>query len=98
MAPEQMSGKPKIIKASQADLFNIDKWQLGMSLFWLLNPNLKSPFEIEFQRMVSVDFSDFESYISSFLNNERLPQFSSDYNLQREICLLYTSPSPRDRG
>ena len=85
MAPEQMSGKSKIIKASQADLFNIDKWQLGMSLFCLLNPNLKGPFEIEFQRMVSVDFSDFESYISSFLNNERLPQFSSDYNLQREI-------------
>ena len=47
-------------------------------------------------------FSDFERYISMILQkNEKINLISDKFSekndiIQRHICLLYTSPSPRD--
>ena len=46
MAPEQLPGKCQIKQAKQDDLMKVDIWQLGMTLFCLVNPGLNAPFDI----------------------------------------------------
>ena len=52
LAPEQLPEKCHIKQARQKDLRKADFWQLGMTLFSLINPGLSAPFDTEFGRMI----------------------------------------------
>ena len=45
MAPEQLPGKCHIKQAKQEDLMKVDTWQLGLTLFCLVNPGLNVLFD-----------------------------------------------------
>ena len=50
MAPEQYQGKYLKLSANHGDLLLMDIWQLGMTFFRLLNPDLQAPFLIEYEK------------------------------------------------
>ena len=54
MASEQLPGKNHIKQAKQEDLMKVDIWQLGITLFCLVNLGLNAPFDIEFERMTNI--------------------------------------------
>ena len=54
MASEQLPGKHHIKQAKQEDLIKVDIWQLGITLFCLVNPGLNAPFDIEFDTMTNI--------------------------------------------
>ena len=54
MALEQPPGNYHIRQAKQEDLMKLDIWQLGKTLFCLVNPGLNAPFDIEFDRMADI--------------------------------------------
>ena len=73
MLPEQLPGKYPIKQAKQEDLLKVDIWQLGTTLFCLVNPNprLNEASDIEFDRMT--DISEFpEEFIANYLNDGNL--------------------------
>ena len=47
MSPELLVEEKRLTKASIADLIMADVWALGMVIFTLLNPSLKSPYILE---------------------------------------------------
>lgn len=83
MAPEQFPGPLRLHKANQIHLMQIDMWQLGMTIFCLANPNLKSPFELEFYQEDSDVIPD--QFLGERLNKGMLPEMSSDYCVHRRI-------------
>ena len=70
MAPEQLPGK-NFQHASQEDLIKTDIWQLGMTIFCLLNSDLNSPFDVEFKRMADIPDNP-DQFIADYLNIGRL--------------------------
>ena len=50
----------------------VDIWQLGMTLFCLINPGLNAPFDIEFDRMTNIRECPGE-FIANYLNAGNLP-------------------------
>ena len=75
MAPEQLPGKCQIRQAKQEDLMKIDIWQLGMTLFCLVNPGLNTPFNIQFERMTDIpEFT--EEFMTNYINAGNLPTMS----------------------
>ena len=84
MVPEQLPGKCQIKQAKQENLMKVDIWQLGMTLFCLINPGLNAPFDIEFDRMT--DIPEFpEELIANYLNAGNLPTTLDRYHIQRQI-------------
>ena len=45
MASEQLPGKHYVKQVKQEDLMKVDIWQLGITLFCLVNPGLSAPFD-----------------------------------------------------
>ena len=54
MEPEQLPVKYPIKQAKEEDLLKVDIWQLGITLFCLVNPGLNAPFNIEFDKMTDI--------------------------------------------
>ena len=69
---EQLPRKRYIKQEKQEDLKKVDIWQLGITLFSLINPGLNAPFDIEFERMRNIPevtflpFTNRLHYIMSF--------------------------------
>ena len=53
----------------------VDIWQLGMTLFCLINPGLNASFDIEFDRMTNIREFPGE-FIANYLNAGNLPTMS----------------------
>ena len=78
MAPEQLPGKYPINQAKQKDLLEVDTWQLGITLFCLVNLGLNAPFDIEFDRMTGIpEFP--EEFVANYLDAGSLPAMSDRY-------------------
>ena len=78
MLPEQLPGKYPIKQAKQEDLLKVDIWQLGITLFCLVNLGLNAPFDIEFDRMTGIpEFP--EEFIANYLDAGSLPAMSDRY-------------------
>ena len=84
MAPEQLPGYSQISTADQPSLMKIDVWQLGMTFFCLMNPDLTAPFDVEFARMAEIPNNP-EEYLGKLLSCGRLPEMSNEFHLQRRI-------------
>ena len=79
MAPEILPGGC-LIKPKLEDLFKVDIWALGMTLFTILNPDLRYPFMLEWQ---GVSAASFEAFIGNCLNvKKQLPSMSEKYALK----------------
>ena len=105
MAPEQISKKQKLTKATQQELFLIDKWQLAMTIFCILNARFSIPFEKEISRLETDKIEVFKTFIANLLDSGRLPEFCTDYYMQQQTfwpsllkayqMLAQTDPSKR---
>ena len=84
MVPEQIPGKHPIKHAKQEDLLKVDTWQLGITLFCFVNPELNAPFDTEFYRMT--DIPEFkEEFIVNYLDADNLPAMLDWHYFQRQI-------------
>ena len=84
MVPEQLPGKCQIKQARKDDLVNVDVWQLGMTLFCLVNPGLNAPFDIEFDKMT--DIPEFPgAFIANYPDAGNLPAMSDRKYFQRQL-------------
>ena len=104
MAPEILPGGCLTNQACLDDLFKVDTWAFGMTLFCLLNPHLKYPFKLDHQ--MGWTAAQFETFIGDQLNNDKiLPTMSKKYYSKRwthwiklyEIYLLATIVNPKER-
>ena len=83
MAPEQLPGKSRLKNAGQQDLYQCDIWQLGMTIFCIMNPCLTSPFQTELKRVSTEVHID--QFIANFYDSSRLPEMSQNYHVHRII-------------
>ena len=84
MAPEQFRGPSQHVPGRLEDLMLIDIWQLGMTFFCLLNPDLASPFAIEYSQ-ISEHQMDVREMISGILNSNQKPAMSPMYSTHRAL-------------
>ena len=101
MAPEILPDGCLTNQACLDDLFKVDVWALGMTLFCLLNSNLKYPFKLGLQTgRIAAQF------IGDQLNKDKnLPTMSNKYHSKRlnhwsklyEMYLLATTVNLKER-
>lgn len=82
MAPEIHSHSGKA--ASLSDLKSMDIWSLGMTLFVLVNPDLKYPYQIELSRDKVTGQSNLE-LLKNIYTKKQQPEFSRKYETHRDI-------------
>ena len=81
MAPEQLEGPYHIRSASQEDLMAMDIWQLGMTFFCLLNPDVTSPFRLEYdEQNQNGRNGDVKEFIARILNKGKELKYSRIYS------------------
>ncbi|XP_064635513.1 cyclin-dependent kinase 2 homolog [Lineus longissimus] len=111
LAPEAIVPSLMLKSATSADLFKIDIWALGMTIFGILNPGLPFPFREEFEALpkakdVRADPTEqFKQHIINKLEKGQRPSPSMKYaNLQntdwssiRKIYRMCTLQSPAAR-
>ena len=84
MASEQLPRKHHIKQAKQEDLMKVDIWQLGITLFCLVNPGLNAPFDIDSREwQIYLNFQ--KSLLQNNLNAGNLPAMSSRYYFQWQL-------------
>ena len=81
MAPEQFKSSSC---ASQDQLMKMDIWQLGMIFFCLLNPNLETPFQMEYEEQGGPGV-DVRQLICDILSARQKPRMSLEYEAQRVL-------------
>ena len=84
MAPEQFQGAFRINQANPSQLMKIDIWQLGMTLFCLMNPNLRSPYQLQFSKDANLD-TNIGEFLGQLLNKGVLPEMCLEYHIHRQI-------------
>ena len=104
MAPEILPGG-NLRKPTLDDLFKVDIWALGMTLFSLMNADVRYPFMLE-KVSANISADRFESFIGKKLNIEtELPSMSDKYALTRwqewheifRLYFLFTQINPSNR-
>ena len=80
-SPELLVEEKCLMKASIADLIITDVWALGMVIFTLLNPSLKSPYILEMQAEGVRTQEQLKKFITELLRKEELPQHNKKYNI-----------------
>lgn len=83
MSPELLVEEKRLTKASIADLIMADVWALGMVIFTLLNPSLKSPYILEMRAEGVRTQEQLKKFITELLRNEKLPQHDEKYDIDR---------------
>ena len=83
MSPELLVEEKRLTKASIADLMMADVWALGMVIFMLLNPSLKSPYILEMRSEGVRNREQLKKFITELLRKEKLPQHDEKYDVDR---------------
>ena len=84
MAPEILVEDLRISRASISDLMLADLWALGMVLFSLIDPSLKSPYLLEVRSEGSIHSQDeLKRFISSLLRRGKHPIQDDKYEVER---------------
>ena len=83
MSPELLVEEKRLTKASIADLIMADVWALGVVIFTLLNPSLKSPYISEMRAEGVRTQEQLKMFITELLWNEKLPQHDEKYDIDR---------------
>ena len=83
MSPELLVEEKRLTKASIADLMMADVWALGMVIFTLLNPSLKSPYILEMRSEGVRNQEQLKKFITELLRKEKLPQHDEKYDVDR---------------
>ena len=78
-----MVEEKRLTKASIADLIIADVWALGMVIFTLLNPSLKSPYILEMRAEGVRTQEQLKKFITELLRKEKLPQHHKKYDIDR---------------
>lgn len=73
-APEQLLGNLK--SGDIHDLKKVDVWAYGQIIYYLLNPNISFPYQIEFKR---TGCKDIKSIVREFHDKKHLPMHSGKY-------------------
>ena len=78
MGPEILPGGCLTNQACLDDLLKVDDWAFRMTLFCLINPDLKYPFKLDHQ--IRWAAAQFETFIGDRLNKDKnLPTMSKKY-------------------
>ena len=85
MSPEQLPGPYQAAFVSIESLKKTDIWQLGMTFFCLLNPNLTYPYGLEYSRLRLDENISPETYIGNLMKCQTLPEMSTEYEFQRTV-------------
>ena len=84
MAPELLVKENIIPSASIADLMLADIWALGMIIFSMLNPSLKTPYIMEVRSEGGVSSQEkLKEFIVSLLQKQKLPLQDEKYAIDR---------------
>ncbi|KAK3712178.1 hypothetical protein QZH41_005805 [Actinostola sp. cb2023] len=85
MAPEILVPEQTSFQASLHDLAIADIWSLGMTLFTMINPNIKCPYLIEIKSAKSNNLKagDIKMFISDLQRSKKLPTQDSKYETDR---------------
>ena len=83
MSQELLVEEKRLTKASIADLMMADVWALGMVIFMLLNPSLKSPYILEMRSEGVRNQEQLKKFITELLRKEKLPQHDEKYDVDR---------------
>ena len=83
MAPELLVTDKLTNGASLSDLMMSDVWALGMIIFTMINPSLKSPYIVDIRSESVSTPEEVKKFIISLLRKEKLPSQDGKYDIDR---------------
>jgi serine/threonine protein kinase len=68
LAPETLASVPELLQSARLDdLFRIDIWALGMTMFSILNPDIGYPFQREFKSYPSKPVAEISDQLKAMI-------------------------------